>query len=150
MSTVEAYDPATDVWTRKASMPTAKQFLSSSVVNGKIYAIGGCGDPYSSNPYATVHSYDPATDSWTKMADMLPTARKFHATCAVDGKIYAIGGSSVTAFNSSITMVEEYDIGLSVSSPDLNGDGIVDAKDMFIMVDNWLSEDPLCDIAPPL
>ena len=31
---------------------------------------------------------------------------------------------------------------------DLNGDGIVDAADMCIIVDNWGSDDSLCDIGP--
>ena len=31
---------------------------------------------------------------------------------------------------------------------DLNGDGIVDAADMCIMVDHWHTDDPLCDIGP--
>jgi hypothetical protein len=31
---------------------------------------------------------------------------------------------------------------------DLNGDGIVDAADMCIMVDNWNTDNPLCDIGP--
>jgi len=31
---------------------------------------------------------------------------------------------------------------------DLNNDGIVDAADMCIIVDNWGTDDPLCDIGP--
>ena len=31
---------------------------------------------------------------------------------------------------------------------DLNGDGIVDAVDMCIMVDYWGTDNPLCDIGP--
>ncbi len=31
---------------------------------------------------------------------------------------------------------------------DLNGDGIVDAEDMCIMVDHWGTDEPLCDIGP--
>jgi Tol biopolymer transport system component len=31
---------------------------------------------------------------------------------------------------------------------DLNGDGIVDAADMCIIVDNWGTDEPLCDIGP--
>jgi hypothetical protein len=31
----------TDTWTAKASMPTARAYLSGSVVNGRIYAIDG-------------------------------------------------------------------------------------------------------------
>jgi hypothetical protein len=31
---------------------------------------------------------------------------------------------------------------------DLNSDGIVDAVDMTILVDNWGTDEPLCDIGP--
>jgi len=31
---------------------------------------------------------------------------------------------------------------------DLNVDGIVDSADMCIIVDNWGTDDPLCDIGP--
>lgn len=31
---------------------------------------------------------------------------------------------------------------------DLNGDGIIDAADMCIMVDHWGMDEPLCDIGP--
>jgi hypothetical protein len=31
---------------------------------------------------------------------------------------------------------------------DLNGDGIIDALDMCIIVDNWGTDEPLCDIGP--
>ena len=41
LSTVEEYDPVMDKWTEKADLPTARVGLCTSVVNGKIYAIGG-------------------------------------------------------------------------------------------------------------
>ena len=44
LSTVEEYDPATDTWTRKADMPTARSGLVTCAVNGKMYAIGGWAD----------------------------------------------------------------------------------------------------------
>jgi len=94
--TVEEYDPATDTWTKKANMPTKRAALSTSVVSGKIYAIGGCipwRDAW--KELSTVEVYDPATDTWTKGADM-PTRRCWHAASAVNGKIYAIGGMIVT------------------------------------------------------
>jgi len=86
VSTVEEYDPVTDTWTEKADMPTAREGVSTSVVNGIIYAIGG-------TPAGNVvEAYDPATDTWTKKADM-PISRVYLSTSAVNGKIYAIGGS---------------------------------------------------------
>ncbi|MHC4521355.1 MAG: LamG-like jellyroll fold domain-containing protein [Planctomycetota bacterium] len=101
LSIVEEYDPATDTWTRKADMPTETVPIDATVVDGKIYVIGGDGIG------RRVIMYDPASDTWTQKADM-PTPRFAHATCAVDGKIYAIGGSALWDYIGERT-VEEYD-----------------------------------------
>ncbi len=89
VSTVEEYDPATDTWTKKADMPTARGLASTSVVNGKIYVVGGVTtDAWPA--FSTVEEYDPVTDTWTKKADM--PAPSTSSTSVVDGKIYAFGG----------------------------------------------------------
>lgn len=79
-------------WTQKADMPTARWGLSTSLVDGKIYAFGGIGS------FKKVEEYDPATDTWTEKADM-PTGRVFLASSAVDGKIYVIGGTTAWGGN---------------------------------------------------
>jgi N-acetylneuraminic acid mutarotase len=106
---VEEYDPATDTWTTKADMPTARFGLSTSVVNGKIYAFGGARNCVES-AFSTVEEYDPATDTWTTKADM-PTARLYLSTSAVNGKIYAIGGTGLACQGTGgpLWTVEEYD-----------------------------------------
>ena len=83
-----------DTWTRKADMPTARNWFGTTAVNGKIYAIGGFGETSVGGlvVFSTVEAYDPATDTWTKKTDM-PTARDVLSTIAVNGKIYAIGGA---------------------------------------------------------
>ncbi len=91
-------------WTKKAVMPTPRGGLSTSVVNGKIYAIGGLGG--GNNVLSTVEEYDPKTDKWTKKADM-PTARLWLSTSAVNEKIYAIGGWD--GGGRFFSAVEEYD-----------------------------------------
>jgi N-acetylneuraminic acid mutarotase len=146
LKTVEEYDPMTDTWTRKANMPVTGCTLCTSVVNGKIYAIGGATPVPAVAPLSNVHEYDPATDTWIDKADM-PTARSGLSTSAVNGKIYAIGGLA-NPMAMALSTVEEYDTGLTVSSPDFNGDGIVDSADICIMVDHWHTDYPLCDIAP--
>ena len=104
-SAVEVYDPATDTWTTKAPMPTARVFLATSVVNGKIYAFGGA-TAAGGTILSTVEEYDPATDTWTTKASM-PTARAtFSSTSAVNGIIYVIGGARG---GSSLSIVEAYD-----------------------------------------
>jgi N-acetylneuraminic acid mutarotase len=79
--------------------------LSTSVVDGIIYAIGGVQD-FQQPAFATVEAYDPETDAWTTKAPM-PTPRGALSTCVVDGIIYAIGGGS--DLWSSLSTVEAYD-----------------------------------------
>ena len=120
LSTVEMYDPETDAWERRADMPTARAAVSVSVVDGKIYAIGGSekkkyqvprGFGVDAKELPTVEMYDPATDTWTQKADM-PTPRET-STCVVDGKIYAIGGAAATNYKKNkpwrLATVEVYD-----------------------------------------
>jgi len=94
-----------ETWTRKTDMPTARFGLSTSVVDGKIYAIGGGKTPYGAY-LSIVEEYDPTMDTWTRKADM-PTARSGHAAGVVNGKIYVIGGSPRA--EASIASVQEYD-----------------------------------------
>jgi hypothetical protein len=58
-STVEAYDPVTDTWTKKTNMPTVRSYLSTSQVNGKIYAIGGGLNTSGVLAKGIVEEYDP-------------------------------------------------------------------------------------------
>ncbi|MHC4310533.1 MAG: kelch repeat-containing protein [Planctomycetota bacterium] len=93
-------------WTQKADMPTARMGFSTSVVDGKIYAISALQGGV--NKLTKVEAYDPATDTWTEKAKM-PTSRDFLATSVVDGKIYAIGGKTAWQGGTYLATVEEYD-----------------------------------------
>jgi N-acetylneuraminic acid mutarotase len=112
-ATVEMYDPTTDTWTPKAELPTLRSHVCTGVVNGKIYAIGGwdsVSEDDGHKAFATVEVYDPATDRWMKKADM-PTPRWSCASSVVNGKIYVIGGTTITGEGEWITTtkVEIYD-----------------------------------------
>ncbi len=89
-------------WTSKAPMPTARSWLSTSVVNNNIYAIGGA-TAIGSNLDA-VEAFDPLTNTWTTKTPM-PTPRGCAAACAVDGIIYVFGGGWYTVDST----VEAYD-----------------------------------------
>ena len=101
-STVEEYNPATDTWTTKSEMPTARGFHSANVVDGRIYVIGGSPVAPGSGSILTVEVYDPASDTWTQKGDM-PASRRAGFTSVVDGKIYGFGGYA------SRERVDEYD-----------------------------------------
>ncbi len=105
LAIVEEYDPETDTWTRKADMPTARHSLSTCVVNGKIYAIGGLD--ITTKALSIVEEYDPTTDTWTKKLDM-PTARGGLSASVVNGKIYTFGGAAFWE-GPGLPTVEEYD-----------------------------------------
>jgi N-acetylneuraminic acid mutarotase len=96
---------AEDTWTEKAPMPTRRLGFSTSVVGGKIYAVGG-GNNIDGSDFPTVEEYDPATDAWTRKADM-PTRRYFHDASVVNGKVYVIGGASGVMVTTPT--VDEYD-----------------------------------------
>ena len=102
---MEEYYPVTDKWTKKSDMPTARMGLANSVVEGKIYAIGGYS--LTIGPFSTVEKYDPAMDKWVRKTDM-PTKRHYLTTAALHGRIYAIGGTDGTG--QIFPIVEEYNV----------------------------------------
>jgi N-acetylneuraminic acid mutarotase len=121
--TVEVYDPATDTWTQASDMPITRLWHTASVVDGKMYIIGG-GNPElhqaGDELFPTIDVYDPGTDTWTTAADF-PNPRSEHTAVVVDGKIYTIGGRHSGPGSSILPIVEEYDPALpdsiSVTNP---------------------------------
>ena len=89
-------------WETKAPMPTARAWLSASVVNNNIYAVGGATvlgvdlDP--------LEAFDPNTNTWTTKTP-LTIPRWFLSACAVDGIIYVFGGG----WTPVISTIEAYD-----------------------------------------
>jgi len=93
----EAYDPATNTWTTKKPMPTARHSFGIAVYQNKIYCIGGSIN----GPHLAVNEvYDPATDSWETKTSM-PTARAALTANTVNGKIYLMGGGPANTTNES-------------------------------------------------
>ena len=118
------YDPDSDSWTRKADMPISLAYPTSSVVDGKIYVIGGATSGY--RGLTTVQMYDPSTDSWTSKAD-LPRAKVLHTANVHDGKIYVIGGG-YAAGNSGGVVFADFDVYDPVSDSWSPNDDIVQAR----------------------
>jgi N-acetylneuraminic acid mutarotase len=105
----EVYDPATDTWATKTSMPIPKGGLSASVVDDKIYLIGG----FTQSPNGTKQTskenlvYDPLADSWTTKTP-IPSATLDYATAVVDDKIYVISGTSHAYSDNEINLNQIY------------------------------------------
>lgn len=105
VATVYAYDPTTDTWIERASMPTARGALAVTESEGKLYAIGGY-DRKANN--AQVEVYDPVRNIWTTVAS-LPTPRDHLAAVTVAGKIYAVGGRIDGDYHRNLAVMEQYD-----------------------------------------
>lgn len=104
---LEAYNPATNTWTTKAPMPTARRGLGVAVVGGILYAVGGEVSG-GSHPLATLQAYNPATNTWSTKAPM-PTARAHLTAVGHGGKLYAIGGHGPFLYSGNLTLVQVYD-----------------------------------------
>src|SRR5687768_15631862 len=78
-------------WKILAHMPDGRQELATSVLNGKIYAIGGLDE----RPLATdtVNVYNPATNTWAPAA-RLPVVNHHNAAATAAGKLFAFAGTS--------------------------------------------------------
>jgi N-acetylneuraminic acid mutarotase len=92
----EVYDPSTDTWENRTSMPNPRSDLEANTVGDKIYLIGGQGRPdprmFIVKNYTSLNEvYDPATDSWT-IETPIPNATAYYASAVVDDKIYVMGG----------------------------------------------------------
>jgi N-acetylneuraminic acid mutarotase len=105
VSSVYAYDPATDTWAKRTPMPTPRGALSVTEHEGKLYAIGGYDREANS---AAVEVYDPVRNTWTSRAP-LPTPRDHLAIATVFGKIYAIGGRMNGDYRRNLSVTEVYD-----------------------------------------
>lgn len=77
---------ATESWSKGAVMPVGQYIMTSSVVNGKIYVIGGALGNKNDNQI-----YDPSTNTWTTGAE-LPVVKSSMTASLVNGKIYIMGG----------------------------------------------------------
>ncbi len=85
VANVYMYDPLNPAagWITKASLPIARGAMGVSVINGKIYAVGGLADSVAVN-HLTV--YDPLTNTWANLAPM--AINRDHLTAQeVDGKL---------------------------------------------------------------
>ena len=112
VKTVEAYDPASDSWSRVASLGIARRGPGAVLgPDGRIYAIGG----YDSQRQGvtTVEAYDPQTQRWEQVAPLQSryARNEIGAACGTDGRIYAaaVGLGSLKDFSPVPNTLEAYD-----------------------------------------
>ena len=76
-------------WVKAAPFPVPEEELYGTVINNKLYVLGGFG--IGGNAPGLVFEYDPAGDRWTRKKDM-PVHVHHQAQTAVNGKLYVFGG----------------------------------------------------------
>ena len=113
VGTVEEYDVGSNNWRERSAMPTARNHLVVSAVNGKIYAIGGrLASPFVSLGSDTdvVEEYDPTTDMWGVPRARVSTPRASMVSGVHAGRIYIAGGEIQSSqVTSTFRTVEAYE-----------------------------------------
>jgi N-acetylneuraminic acid mutarotase len=92
---VEAYDPATDTWSRLANLPTGLAGMASATLENKFYIIGIRtlrGGSHLDNLFPRLYVYDPITNKWSRKAD-LPQLLSQGTGFSANGLLYALWGS---------------------------------------------------------
>ena len=101
----EVYDPAANLWTALAYVPTARDHLAAAAMDGRLYAVGGRIDGNYSRNLASTEAYDPATGRWEQRAP-LPTARSGIAAAVLEGRMFVFGGEAPAG---TFNQAEAYD-----------------------------------------
>jgi N-acetylneuraminic acid mutarotase len=97
---VDAYDPKTDTWSRKAAIPTPRGCLAACALDGLVYAIGG-GASWPQR-LRTVEAYDPTGNQWLTNKASLPEGAVFPTASTVLGRIYTFMGTKTFSYDPTI------------------------------------------------
>ncbi len=110
LSSIEVYNPEKNHWREIGDMPTAKSLHTASVINGKIYVMGGYfrDQGQGTEDFKTIEIYHPRTGRWTPKPDM-PAAKSGHKAEVINGNIYIIDGPAHN--DTPFATVEVYDTG---------------------------------------
>jgi len=116
MNTVDIYDPIMDTWTLNiAEMDTAIMEMGVTVMNDRIYTVGGYSDELYHGQYGrwldTAKVLDLTMDGikkWSKIANM-NTPRRYVGVGTLYGKVYAVGGHPGMGGDEGLSSVECYD-----------------------------------------
>jgi hypothetical protein len=93
ISLVEVYDTKKGLWQRLADMPTARGRLTTTYLDGKIYAFGGYSSDYEANsPISYIEIYDIATNRWSSAPVGFEKGFYSHSAIAYNDMIVLAGG----------------------------------------------------------
>ena len=75
----DATTSATKSWEEVAPMAEERDGLTVTVLDGKLYAVGGYNNDGGDNRLSSVERYDPALDAWEAVVPMAAARRKAFA-----------------------------------------------------------------------
>lgn len=116
---IKVFDPKTNTFTSKLNKPTSTQWTGITILNDKIYCIGGMNILNTSWSEWTAKSnnecYDLITETWTTKTNMI-TPRANFAIGGCGNKIYCIGGNNkqYNRSNLHVSNNECYDIVMDI------------------------------------
>jgi hypothetical protein len=95
----EVYNPASDAWTTKSSLPTPVYHSVSGVIDDKIYVVGGSG-------FIINQIYDTETDNWIR-GKSSPHGPTYAAGVATTGafspkRLYVFGGGAMVPVSGTL------------------------------------------------
>ena len=95
LKTVQVYNPSTNAWTTKASLPAARPFGNGAThINGTIYVPGG--QDANAVITRTLYAYRISTNTWSTKANM-PVFSGCGGSGVISGKLYVFSGCTKTA-----------------------------------------------------
>jgi N-acetylneuraminic acid mutarotase len=108
-STLDIYNPTTNVWTTGATPLLARAGVAVGVINGRMYVVGGCiTTDCRIGATNQLEIYDPIANSWSLGASMV-TARVEAAVGVIAGKLYVSSGTQACPPCTQATTTEIYD-----------------------------------------
>ncbi|MDX6229389.1 MAG: large repetitive protein [Frankiales bacterium] len=95
LNSVEAFDPATNLWQARAAMPTGRRTMAVGTINGRAQLAGGERSTTASGTFAQNEEYDPVANTWRALTSM-PTPRHGSVAGTINSVWYVAGGGPTT------------------------------------------------------
>jgi N-acetylneuraminic acid mutarotase len=106
---VVAYNPSTNTWSTKASLPAARQSGNgAATINGTIYVAGG--QDAAGALSRTLYAYNASTNAWSTRASM-PVVSGCGGSAVISSKLYVISGCTRSSTGAQVfaQLLHRYD-----------------------------------------
>lgn len=134
LSSVEMFDPTTNIWSALSEKPTAVYNASAVVLGEKIYVPGGVTQDGS--PTKVVEVFNPRKNTW-EQASELPVATSAYGMASYEGQIFLFGGSDSAKTLDSVwrydPITDSWHEGTPMQTARMNPAVLSDAGKIYVM-----------------